>query len=202
MKAVREEVEEAYKAYLADSNEESLYEKYKDKKKELFNTYAIIEEEELISKIKRVELAHERSQHGEAWKLINSVTGRKSAQSSKLKADSPEERVKLWHTHFYNLLGNPPVISEEDTPIKTVSETVLEISEEPFTEAEYAKAKKAIRCGKACGNDGITPELLKYGGLDDVLLGFVNEAYESGHIPELQNPAVRRQGPHILAVQV
>ena len=184
VKAVREEVEQAYKAYLADSNKESLCDKYKDKKKELFNTYAIIEEEELISKIKRVELAHERSQHGEAWKLINSVTGRKSAQSSKLKADSPEERVKLWHTHFYNLLGNPPVISEEDTPIKTVSETVLEISEEPFTEAEYAKAKKAIRCGKACGNDGITPELLKYGGLDDVLLGFVNEAYESGHIPE------------------
>ena len=75
------------------------------------------------------------------------------------------------------------MIYEEDTP-KTVSETVLEIADEPFTKAEYAKAKKAIRCGKACGNDGITPELLKYGGLGDVLLGFANEAYESGHIPE------------------
>ena len=60
----------------------------------------------------------------------------------------------------------------------------LGISEEPFSPEEFQTAKKSIRCGKACGEDGITPEFLKYGGLDDIVLGFVNQAYTEGSIPE------------------
>ena len=60
----------------------------------------------------------------------------------------------------------------------------LGISEEPFSDEEFQIAKKSIRCGKACGEDGITPEFLKYGGLDDIVLGFVNQAYTEGGIPE------------------
>ena len=115
--------------------------------------------------------------------MIKDISGRNCAQSSKLKANSPDERVKLWFDHFNNLLGSPPKISDQDEPILTVFDT-LDISEEPFSADEYSSAKKAIRCGKACGDDGITPEFLKYGGLDDIVLGFVNQAFEHGHIPE------------------
>ena len=183
VKAVREEVEEAYKAYLSEGRSDASFDRYKEKKEELYSTYVIIEQEELTSKVEAVEQAHASSRHGEAWKLINDISGRNCAQSSKLKADSPEERVKLWYNHFSNLLGSPPKISEEDTPIHTVFDA-LDISEEPFSGEEFLQAKKAIRCGKACGDDGITPEFLKYGGLDDLVLGFVNQAFMAGHIPE------------------
>jgi len=76
-----------------------------------------------------------------------------------------------------------PRKSATDNPVLTVFDS-LGISEDPFTPEEFQSAKKSIRCGKACGEDGITPELLKYGGLDDIVLGFVNQAYEEGNIPE------------------
>ena len=81
------------------------------------------------------------------------------------------------------MLGSPPQISEEDTPTLTVRDA-LNISEEPFSLDEFLQAKKAIRCGKACGEDGITPEFLKYAGLDDLVLGFVNKAFSDSQIPE------------------
>ena len=49
---------------------------------------------------------------------------------------------------------------------------------------EFLQAKKAIRCGKACGEDGITPEFLKYAGLDDLVLGIANKAFSGSQIPE------------------
>ncbi|CAH1257030.1 Hypp1771 [Branchiostoma lanceolatum] len=181
--AVREEVEKAYKEYLSGNKSKPLREKYKEKKQELYGTYAIIDQEELTGKIEEVERAHKGSKLGTAWKLINDITGRSSSQTSKLRASSPEERVSLWYTHFSSLLGSPPEISEEDTPINPVYET-LDISDETFSEAEYATAKKSILCGKACGDDGITPEFLKYAGLDDIVLGFINKAFSTGEIPE------------------
>ena len=183
VRALRDEVEEAYSAYLSDRKNETTRETYKQKKEELYDAYAIVEEEELTSMVQEAEQAHESSRHGVAWKLINEISGRNRAQSSKLKADSPEERVQSWFNHFNKLLGSPPKISEEDTPILTVFDS-LGISEEPFSDEEFQIAKKSIRCGKACGEDGITPEFLKYGGLDDIVLGFVNQAYTEGGIPE------------------
>ena len=183
VKDIREEVEEAYKQYLSAGKSNDSRSRYREKKEELYITYAIIDQEELSSKVEAVEQAHASSRHGEAWKLINDITGRNCAQSSKLKANSPEERVKLWYDHFSSLLGSPPKISEEDTPVLTVFDA-LDISEEPFSNNEFLQAKKGIRCGKASGEDGITPEFLKYGGLDDIVLNFVNHAFTTGHIPE------------------
>ena len=38
-----------------------------------------------------------------AWKVVNEISGKKSCNSSKLKASSQEERVQLWQKHFKNL---------------------------------------------------------------------------------------------------
>ena len=135
-----------------------------------------------MRKVDEVETAHTNSRHSTAWKLINDIAGT-SAQTSKLKASSAEERVKLWHKYFKDLLGNPPIINDEDTPVQPVFDK-LDIFDGCFTMEEYTKAKRTIKCGKSCGDDGITPEFLKYAGLDDLILGFINKSYDSKEMPE------------------
>ena len=49
---------------------------------------------------------------------------------------------------------------------------------------EYKKAKASLKCNKACGEDGITPEVLKYVPLDDIILDCINNAYEKGETPQ------------------
>ena len=140
VKAMREEVEKAYQMFLSNDRPEELRESYKEKVQNLYHTYAIIDQEELLQKVVEAENAHESMKHSEAWKLINEISGRKKAQSSKLKASSPEERVQLWHAHFSKLLGIPPSITDEDVPIESVF-CNLEISEEPFSADEYNKLR-------------------------------------------------------------
>ena len=106
VKALREEVEEAHAAYLADRKNEASRELYKKKKEELYDAYAIVDEEELTKMVTEAEQAHASSQHGMAWKLINEISGRHRAQSSKLKANSPDERVQIWFNHFMRKYGS------------------------------------------------------------------------------------------------
>ena len=97
VKALRDEVEEAYAAYTADRKNKASRELHKKKKDELYDVYAIVDEEELTSMVTEAEQAFASSQNGVAWKL------------SKLKAISAEERVQLWFNHFSQLLGSPQV---------------------------------------------------------------------------------------------
>ena len=87
------------------------------KKDELYDVYAIVDEEELSNMVTEAEQAHASSQHVLAWKLINEISGRHRAQSSKLKANSPEERVQLWFNHSSQLLRSPPKKPATKTPL-------------------------------------------------------------------------------------
>ena len=66
MVKVREEVEEAYRKYLANDKNRQLREEYKEKKDTLYGVYAIIDQEELLTKVEGVENAHRALQHGAA----------------------------------------------------------------------------------------------------------------------------------------
>jgi len=77
-----------------------------------------------------------------------------------LEGDTKEERVRNWYTHFSNLLGKPPVAEEDNVVINKVFDE-LGIDDGPFTLEEFYKAKKTISEGKACGEDRITPEVIK-----------------------------------------
>ena len=46
------------------------------------------------------------------------------------------------------------------------------------------KRKKSIREGKACGEDNLTPEILKNCNLDEEILKFFNRALLETHKPE------------------
>ena len=53
---------------------------------------------------------------------------------------------------------------------------VLFLCEGTFTQKEYQRAKKAIVEGKAGGEDGVSPEVLKKFQVDDIILKFCNTA--------------------------
>ena len=64
------------------------------------------------------------------------------------------------------MLGNPTHIDDNEDDIETVLAN-FEIDDGLFTNAEYQKAKRSIVEGKASGEHGILPEVLKRCDLDD-----------------------------------
>ena len=54
---------------------------------------------ELEAQIRTIEASHEAQKYGEAWKVVNEITGRKRAREGQVEGSSPEERVITWFTH-------------------------------------------------------------------------------------------------------
>ena len=98
-----------------------------------------MEEYKLNNQITEVEEAHENQKYGLSWKLINDISGRKSSQSVRIQGESAEQRVETWYSHFKNLLGNPPELSEDNEPITPIFSD-LPIPDGPFTMDEYKKS--------------------------------------------------------------
>ena len=110
-----------------------------------------------------------------AWKVMNEISGKKSCNSSKLKASSQKELVQLWQKYFKNLLGNQPKITDNEiTPVFTE----LNIKKGPFTMEELLKAVKSIKYGKACGLDEIPVEIWKLKEFHEILLECCNSVYQ------------------------
>ncbi|KXJ28486.1 hypothetical protein AC249_AIPGENE23283 [Exaiptasia diaphana] len=85
-----------------------------------------------------IESTYGTMQYGEAWKLVNRVTGRKRAKEGQVSGNSPEERVTTWFTHFQKLLGEPPTVEDPEEEIPTIYAD-LEINDEPFTLDEFRR---------------------------------------------------------------
>ena len=177
----RKKINDAYNAYQQDTSEEKRL-IYKQAKKSIETTYNDVVEEDLTSKLKEVEMAHVNSKHGQSWRLINDISGRKTSAKGQLKDDTQKERVKNWFNHFKNLLGSPPDIDDEEEEITPVLEE-LDIKTGPFDQEEYEKAKKSLVEGKSCGEDGIQPEVLKRCDMDAIILSFCNNALVKGEKP-------------------
>ncbi|MCP4493478.1 MAG: hypothetical protein GY820_40160, partial [Gammaproteobacteria bacterium] len=154
-----------------------------EKKDILSIYYCTVEEELLKQKISKAENAADRCKNKESWSLINEVTGRKKKPCGLVDGGSKEERLKSWKDHFTKLLGQPPEVPDEEANIPNIH-PAQDINIEPFTKEELVEAKKKIKEGKAFGEDGIAPEVLKRVELDDIILEFCNNALSDGDIPE------------------
>ena len=88
---------------------------------------------------------------------------------------NPEERLKKWKDHFENLLGKPPVISEQES-IRVVEGT-LPINTEDFTKEELLTCIKSFKNGKAAGLDDIPVEVWKTEALTEPLLNVCNKTF-------------------------
>ena len=143
-------------------------------KNNLNDLYLKLEESELRKQLDDAEMARNANNHSKAWSIINKITHRKAAHRGKLSGETAEERRSQWYEHFKNLLGKPPPGGNADNrPIDKVLNN-LNIEDDPFTLEEYRAAKKSIKEGKAAGEDGIMPEVLKRCDLDSIVLGFCN----------------------------
>jgi hypothetical protein len=91
-----------------------------------------------------------------SWNLINVVGKRKTRSTGIISAKDPEDRVKLWFNHFTTLLS-----------LQSIS-----VEEEPITAEELKNALKGFESGKACGKDGIPPEVLQLEVVQKILLTY------------------------------
>ena len=95
--------------------------------------------------IKKVEEADSKSQHGESWKLINEISGRKTSKKGISKVKSQEERIKAWYIHFSNLLGKEPVTNNAGEEEITTVLHQLNIKTGLFTVKEYKAVKRKLK---------------------------------------------------------
>ena len=149
----------------------------------LYTAYRNVQEQELEEHIRTIEQSHGDQQYGEAWRVVNDITGRKKSKEGQVAGTSPEERVATWFTHFKNLLGKPPVVADPDEDIPIIHDH-NEINDDPFTMDEFIKVKSSLKTGKAAGPDEIPPEVYKLCDFDEICLDFCNKALIDNDKPD------------------
>ena len=127
------------------------------------------------SEIQLINHAAANKQSALAWKTVNEISGRKSSNKSKLKANSQTERLTKWQYHFQNLLGNAPNVS--DTVVEQIVDYLLDIKLGNFLDAEIIEVIKKTKNKKAAGLDNIPPEVWKTQAFNDILLDLCNAVY-------------------------
>ena len=151
-----------------------------DAQKDLVETYESEQAKYVQERIDTINNAHANNQSSLAWKTINDISGRKRSNKAKLKADSQQQRLDKWKTHFQNLLGKTPVVSDE--PIETVVNDKLQIKQGNFTEDELSVVLKDLKTKKAAGPDSIPPEVWKTEAFNDIILKLCNAMYNGESI--------------------
>ena len=146
-----------------------------------------LESNHLENQLLEAEVAFQANHTNKAWKLVNTITNRKSTASGKTKGKSPEDRTQQWYKHFKDLLGTPAAAINPVTVITQPVFSKINIPDTPFTIEEIREAKKQVREDKAPGEDGIMPEVLKRCDIDGILQCFSNKLFVDGVKPDEHN---------------
>ena len=179
----RQKAESAHLEWENNSTEDNK-EAWKLALRNLYKAYDNIKEKDLEQHIIDIEKSHGEQQYGEAWRVVNQITGRKKSKEGQVAGTSPEERVATWFTHFKKLLGEPPVVEDPDEEIPNIYEN-LDIKDDIFTIEEFRRVKSSLKLGKAAGPDEIPPEVFKYCDFDEICLDFCNRALLENDKPDL-----------------
>ena len=177
VQSARELVQTAFDVYATEASNAN-QDKLQKAKAKLQEAYDAVTEDELSEMVTHVEMSDECRNHGESWKLINSITGRKNTKTGILKGQSKEDRLQKWMQFFSKLLGSEP--ATEGDPNESIP-TVIEnanITTGPFSKEEYTAVKSSLTLGKAAGPDGIPPDVFKLCNFDDLILSFANGLFE------------------------
>ena len=141
--------------------------KLDDPKIQLEEAYFKEQENYVHGKVHEIRAAEDHQKSKIVWETVNEFTGRKGITKRRIKAKSPEERIKKWKVLFLNLLGQPSVIRPKET--KTVLQYKLPIDTN-FKMEELNKCIKSFKNNKTSGRDNIPIEVWKTGALKMQLL--------------------------------
>ena len=177
VQAARNLVQIAYNEYQTDPSYPN-QDKLQGEKQKLQEAYDAVNEDKLSEMVKQVEESDETRTHSESWKLINSITGRKSAKTGILKGNSSEDRLQKWKEYFSTLLGSEPATEGDPNEVIPMVIRNANIKSGPFSIEEYTVVKKSLTLGKAAGPDGIPPDVFKLCNLDDLTLSFANGLFQ------------------------
>ena len=151
-------------------------------REEMKDTYKRINEERVADLAKRVENEYGGRRYGAAWKVINEITGRKKSKEGLVKGKTPQERVDAWFGYYSSLLGTAPDIEDPKEDIPTVFNN-LDICDEPFTIAEYNRAKSSLKRGQSGEPDNIPPDVYIDCDIGNEVLELFNNALMSSDKP-------------------
>ena len=146
--------------------------------------YLKAEEKELEKLIRQVENADAQSKHGESWKIINRIAGRKCARKGMIKGNTKEERINKWFNHFKELLGKDDVDDEDNVEQLEKVLQHMDIEDGLFTREELKKAKNSAKKGKQTGSDNVAVDVLQECDLDDIILSFADNLIANGQKPQ------------------
>ena len=108
-------------------------------------------------------------------KQVNTTMGNcQGIRSIKVVGKTPQDQLQNWETHFKELLGKPPLPS--DDPTLTIISKQLPTEMGDFTLAELLVSIKSMSNDKSCGLNEIPTKSWKTGQLSDVLLLVCNKA--------------------------
>ena len=129
----RRSLHEAYEVNRKNPNSTNRL-RLENEKIELDDAYQSEQAKFVQEKVAVIEGTHTNNKARLAWNTVNEVS-----KKGQLRADSPEERVKLWKDHFEKLLGQSPVVN--DQPVEKIFNP-LPININDFTEEELMKANR------------------------------------------------------------
>ena len=128
-------------------------------KSRLIASYKTAEECFIDTQIHIIENASFSQRHATAWKVMNEVTGRSSANPPGKLKGSIDERKEQWKSYFVSLLGQPPSVPETDFIVSPIVDHPLPIKQGHFTQEELLNAIKHTKRGGAVGVDCIPLEI-------------------------------------------
>jgi len=170
----RTQLKDAHRAILLNDDHVVDFTAYDQAKRELKEAYKQSQEQYVQEKTHLITAATQQHQSRLAWQTVNEISGRKSTNQGKLRAENPQDRLNKWQQHFEQLLGEPPSVI--DVPVETVVDDTLPVNTDPFTMDELISVVKTMSCNKATGCDNIPAEVWKSGALNQHLLDICNMA--------------------------
>ena len=126
------------------------------------------------------------------WKEVKKVRGGERNGDVRMRGENGEllggesELKGIWKGYFEQLMNNKAEGEAVVTSMGTEAGRGRVPSQREIGRSEVEKAKARVKCGKTTGMDGITAEMLKYGGdaVVEWMLLICERAWKKGEVPD------------------